>query len=727
MPFRQEFLNEIKPGAIEGWKLHKILPSIAAAQALHESDWGRSGLAKAPNFNLFGIKASDDWTGDTVWLATQEHVNGTTITIQAEFRKYDSWAHSVSDYGSFFTSTEWRKNNYRLVVGEKDYQKAAQALQNAGYATDPLYASKVIAHINSYKLYDWDTNLDDATGGNKVSVGGALTQAARDYLKEVPVTMLGDSLGVSTQPKLKEIMDNMTFNVKGSRQLTHPTDISLDGTRTIEEMLTQPQMVRDNLVVILGTNAGLVASDVKSFIQLAGNRNIFWVNTASKGVINQSRRDNVTNEIRKVAESNSNVYLLDWDSYSTPNWNSYYGPDEVHMNDAGYKAHAEFIASGIYEVLHASGVEATPIPKDQVEEDTINFVKKRYVGIEDFEYDDGRFYSLKGESSIQDREANKRFSRYQSSTFGWVTRPFSFATSNVNELFKESLEMLKKWSTPAVTYDVPLNDLPNCEVGDWVDIADHNFNPALYLTAQVIEIHESETDEDLEYAVLSNFTEVGSGLPDALSKIQEELTSVKQVLTTERSILSEVFSSQGTVFDGDVTSTILSVKVMHNGIDITNYADTYRWWRVSDVLTHGDESWTAANLPYVSVTENEFYASATYHVLVMREGRVLGQSSIGLTRARTGVWTDTLDPILAKSGETWVQQDGTMLDKTVDGWKPRITEENFANVVEKENIISDLNNQSSNFLIRDEGIVLGGVLLTGGKLQQLLDLLKVEE
>ena len=727
MPFRQEFLDEIKPGAIEGWSLHKILPSIAAAQALHESDWGRSGLAQPPNHNLFGIKSSDDWTGDTVWMTTQEHVNGTTISIQAEFRKYTSWANSVSDYGSFFTSTEWRKNNYRLVVGEKDYQKAAQALQNAGYATDPLYASKIINHIKNYKLYEWDVDLDETTGANKVSVGGSLTQAGRDYLKDVPVTIIGDSLGVGTQPKLKEIMDNMTHSVKGSRQLTHPTDIGLDGTRMLEGMLSQPQMVRDNLVVILGTNAGLSTVDVNKFIQLAGSRNIFWVNTASRGVINQARRDNVTGEIRKAAENYTNVYLLDWDSFSKPNWTSYYGSDEVHMTDVGYKAHAEFIASGIYEVLNASGVEVKPIPKDQVGEDTVGFVKKNYVGIEDIEYDDGRFYSLKGESSIQDREANQQFSRYQSSTFGWVTRPFTFATNNVNELFKESLEMLKKWSTPSVTYEVPLSELPQCDVGDWVDISDHNFNPALYLTAQVIELHESDTDEDLEYAVLSNYVEVGSGLPDELLSLKNDLSNVKQVLTTERSIQSSVSSSQGVVFDGDVTSTILTVKVMHNGIDITNYADTYKWWRVSDALTQGDEDWTAANLPYVSITENDFYASATYHVLVEKEGRVLGQASIGLTRARTGVWNDAIDPVLAKEGEVWVRSDGVIMDKTTSGWKPRVTDEDFANVVDKENIINEINNQSPDFNIGEQGIVVGGVLLTGSKLQQLLELLEVEE
>ena len=48
------------------------------------------------------------------------------------------------------------KNNYRKVVNETDYRIAAQELKNAGYATDPSYAGKLIRLIEAYKLYEWD-------------------------------------------------------------------------------------------------------------------------------------------------------------------------------------------------------------------------------------------------------------------------------------------------------------------------------------------------------------------------------------------------------------------------------------------------------------------------------------------------------------------------------------------------------------------------------------------
>ena len=158
---QSHFLNAIKQGAMDGAK-EGVLPSITAAQAILESGWGNSSLAQAPNHNLFGIKDSDDWGGDTVVVPTQEYLNGRYITINAAFRKYSSWNDSVVDHAKFFTSTEWRKNNYRKVINATDYRIAAQELKNAGYATDPGYAGKLIRLIEAYKLYEWDEESNTA-------------------------------------------------------------------------------------------------------------------------------------------------------------------------------------------------------------------------------------------------------------------------------------------------------------------------------------------------------------------------------------------------------------------------------------------------------------------------------------------------------------------------------------------------------------------------------------
>ena len=158
---QSHFLSAIKQGAMDGAK-EGILPSITAAQAILESGWGSSELAKAPNNNLFGIKGSEDWHGEIVTVPTQEYLNGDYITVNAAFRKYASWNDSVVDHAKFFTSTEWRKDNYRKVVNETDYRIAAQELKNAGYATDPSYPGKLIRLIEAYKLYEWDAMCNNS-------------------------------------------------------------------------------------------------------------------------------------------------------------------------------------------------------------------------------------------------------------------------------------------------------------------------------------------------------------------------------------------------------------------------------------------------------------------------------------------------------------------------------------------------------------------------------------
>ena len=159
------FLSKIKEGCLASWE-HGLLPSVSAAQAILESGWGESLLAQYPNHNLFGIKASSDWTGKRVVIPTQEFVDGKFITVAATFRKYDSWDESIKDHALFFSENDWRRSHYQNVIGEEDYKKACLALQAAGYATDPNYGSKLISLIESNHLDIWDEGILSHKGEN---------------------------------------------------------------------------------------------------------------------------------------------------------------------------------------------------------------------------------------------------------------------------------------------------------------------------------------------------------------------------------------------------------------------------------------------------------------------------------------------------------------------------------------------------------------------------------
>lgn len=149
------FIEEILPHAKKAGKEYNVLVSLILAQAIHESNWGKSGLAKK-GFNLFGIKGS--YNGQSVNMATGEVYDGRSVTIDANFRKYPSWYESIIDLMNLYKNgVSWDAKKYHAVIGEKDYKKAAKALQAAGYATDPNYASKLIKTIESNKLTQYDS------------------------------------------------------------------------------------------------------------------------------------------------------------------------------------------------------------------------------------------------------------------------------------------------------------------------------------------------------------------------------------------------------------------------------------------------------------------------------------------------------------------------------------------------------------------------------------------
>ncbi|KEF40387.1 muramidase (flagellum-specific) [Schinkia azotoformans MEV2011] len=148
------FIDEITPHAKRIAKEFNLLASLIIAQAIHESDWGKSGLA-VKGKNLFGIKGN--YKGQSVTMPTREHVNGKDVKVNAAFRKYPSWYESLYDLANLYKNgVSWDRSKYKKVIGETDYKKACAAVQTAGYATDPNYATKLIKMIESNNLTKYD-------------------------------------------------------------------------------------------------------------------------------------------------------------------------------------------------------------------------------------------------------------------------------------------------------------------------------------------------------------------------------------------------------------------------------------------------------------------------------------------------------------------------------------------------------------------------------------------
>lgn len=151
---KQEFIDRLQPHAEELQEGYGVLPSIIIGQAILESNWGTSQLAHEYN-NLFGVKA--EGSQDKVNLETREYINQQWVVIEGDFRVYQSWEESMDDHTMLFVNgVDWDPQKYEEVLTAQNYQQAADALQEAGYATDPDYSEKVKNVIENYQLDQYD-------------------------------------------------------------------------------------------------------------------------------------------------------------------------------------------------------------------------------------------------------------------------------------------------------------------------------------------------------------------------------------------------------------------------------------------------------------------------------------------------------------------------------------------------------------------------------------------
>jgi flagellar protein FlgJ len=125
-----------------------IPASLTLAQAALESGWG----ARAPGFNLFGIKADASWQGPTTSFKTTEHVNGADVHPVLKFRAYASWLDSMVDHARFILANP----RYAPCFKETTGAGWARAIAAAGYATDPDYASKLLDIMRARNLQFYD-------------------------------------------------------------------------------------------------------------------------------------------------------------------------------------------------------------------------------------------------------------------------------------------------------------------------------------------------------------------------------------------------------------------------------------------------------------------------------------------------------------------------------------------------------------------------------------------
>lgn len=149
---KNKFIEMVGKVAIEYYPEYNILPSLVISQAILESGWGVKHIEN----NIFGIKAGSSWTGKVALRRTTEW-DGTRYVVKVDrFRAYDNMEESIKDYLKLIGESK----RYEKVKKARDYKEAARLMYEAGYATDPKYADKLINIIERNKLYEYDKRAE---------------------------------------------------------------------------------------------------------------------------------------------------------------------------------------------------------------------------------------------------------------------------------------------------------------------------------------------------------------------------------------------------------------------------------------------------------------------------------------------------------------------------------------------------------------------------------------
>lgn len=163
-----DFVQKLWPHAQRVAKTLGVDPKVLIAQSALETGWGkyvtRHADGRSSN-NYFNIKADQRWQGETISLATLEFSDGIPVPEKASFRSYSSVEDSFNDYAEFIQSSS---RYHQALRQASDLEKYTQELQDAGYATDPEYSSKIMNIING-------TPLNEALENVKLSMSETIT------------------------------------------------------------------------------------------------------------------------------------------------------------------------------------------------------------------------------------------------------------------------------------------------------------------------------------------------------------------------------------------------------------------------------------------------------------------------------------------------------------------------------------------------------------------------
>lgn len=154
---RSEFLCAASDAAVAVSRTSGLPAAVTVAQAILESNWGQSQLAREAH-NYFGIKAH----GDHPWieLPTWEVVDGVPRRVRARFARYHSMDACFADRDQIILRAACYAEARACAADPAAFARALACR----WATDPRYADKLLTIYRDLELDSFDAGEKKAFG-----------------------------------------------------------------------------------------------------------------------------------------------------------------------------------------------------------------------------------------------------------------------------------------------------------------------------------------------------------------------------------------------------------------------------------------------------------------------------------------------------------------------------------------------------------------------------------
>lgn len=167
------------------------------------------------------------------------------------------------------------------------------------------------------------------------------TENELDYLKELNISAIGDSVIINADSYIRKFVPNFYLDGEVGR-----------------DMVSAPEVLRkvkanaglgDLVVVALGSNGSANENDLKDVMEVADGRDVYFVNTSHT----QSYMDYVNKSLKEFTDKNQKAHLVDWRQY-VKDRPDLLAPDRTHPNVPGSDGYAKLILRKILNVNKVS-------------------------------------------------------------------------------------------------------------------------------------------------------------------------------------------------------------------------------------------------------------------------------------------------------------------------------------------------------------------------------------